>query len=134
MNAPLPRAATLSPAEAYADAVDARTTLLMAPGAEFWPLAPDNLAEALTEALGDSDNALKAELAAALAYGDSRSTKGSSLLRAELEAYWEPKAKKQAEADVIAAQKAAGIDLMESRADIRKWHADMAMVGWQGMA
>jgi hypothetical protein len=123
-------AATLSPADSYPDAVDARTTALMAPGARFWPLSSDNLAEVF----GEVDQQFFAKLGAALAFGDSRSTKGGDIVRERAEAYWKPLAAKQAVIEVDAECRDALTASLESRAEVVIWHRGMGARDSPGMA
>jgi hypothetical protein len=129
MNAPLPRAATEA-ADSYADAVDARTTALMSPGAEFYPLTGVNLAEALVAA----DPAFFDKLGAALACRDSRNTTGCDLMRAEAEAYWKKPAERQAVIEVDAECRDALTASLEARAEAVIWHRGMGAQDSPGMA
>lgn len=123
MNARADIVFTIDP-DAYAEAVDARITALMAPGAKFWPIDPDNLAEALGETLAAHGKSFTTKLAAALA-GDSRSALGCDLMRKESEAYWLKPATEQAEAEIKAEQQDAADLAMEHRAERGIWHAAM---------
>lgn len=108
-------------AEARAELVDARCALLMAPGAEYWPLS----GKAICDALGESDALFWSKLSTAL-LGDSRSALGCDAIRAECERYWLPMAKKEAEKQIDAERQDAKERAAEDRAEReceRHWSA-----------
>lgn len=103
--------------EQRAEAVDARCALLMAPGAEYWPLS----GKAICEALGESDALFWSKLATAL-LGDSRSALGCDVIRAEAENYWAKLAIPQAESEIDAERANAAEAAAEARAEDRRDH------------
>lgn len=102
-----------SRAEQRSEDVEARCKSLMAPGCEFCPTDPDNLAEAITEAA----TPFWIELAGLL---DGDPAPVVACINAEADRYWAQAASVQAESDIDAERENAAIDAAERRNEDRR--------------